>query len=86
MIDTSDAAMRLARAIAGDIALYNEDKIVRGIEHDQLFDLLEEELAEGRALYQSRVSPELLARSNYFERAIVDELLKKKGHVRSRIW
>ena len=32
--------MRLARAIASDISLYNEQKIIQGIEHDNLFETL----------------------------------------------
>lgn len=85
-IDAPDAAMRLARAIAGDIALYNEDKIIRGIEQDSLFESIEEELKEGLELYRSRVSEPLFEKTNYFHRAIVDELLKRKGHIRSKIW
>ena len=52
-------AMRLARAIASDISLYNEQKIIKGIEQDNLFEVLKEELEEGRELYKSRVSPEI---------------------------
>ena len=35
-------AMRLARAIASDISLYNEQKIIKGIEQDNLFEVLSE--------------------------------------------
>lgn len=86
LIDAPELAMRLARAIASDISLYNDAKIVAGIQNDNLFDALEAELAEGRELYKSRVSPDLYARSNYFDRAIVDVLLRGKAHVKSKIW
>ena len=43
-------AVRLARAIASDISLYNEEKIVKGIEQDNLFDAIKDEIEEGRAL------------------------------------
>ncbi|MEO1235080.1 MAG: hypothetical protein AAFZ18_39955 [Myxococcota bacterium] len=76
----------MARAIASDIALYNEDKIIRGIEQDNLFETLEEELAEGLSLYQSRVASEIETSTNYFHRAVVDEVLKRKGHIKSKIW
>ncbi len=66
--------------------LYNEEKIVRGIEQDNFFEALKEELEEGRELYRSRVSPDLYARTNFYDRAIVDVILKPKGHVKSRIW
>ena len=69
-------AMRLARAIASDISLYNEQKIIKGIEQDNLFEVLKEELEEGRELYKSRVSPEIFQRMNFFERAINDIVLR----------
>ena len=86
LIETPEAAIRLARAICSDLALYNEAKIVEGIEQDTFFDVLREEIEEGRELYRSRVSPELYARTNFFDRAIVDVILRRKGSVRSRIW
>ncbi|ATB38616.1 MULTISPECIES: hypothetical protein [Archangiaceae] len=79
-------AMRLARAIASDISLYNEQKIIKGIEQDNLFEVLKEELEEGRELYKSRVSPEIFQRMNFFERAINDIVLRSKAHVKSKIW
>ena len=47
--------------------------------------MLSEELEEGRALFKSRVSPELFAK-NFYDRALVDILVKSKGHVKSRVW
>lgn len=85
LIDSEEAARRLARAIASDLSLYNEEKIVRGIEGDSLFDELSEEIEEGRALYKSRVSPDLYGR-NLYDRAIVDILVRSKAHVRSAMW
>ncbi len=85
LIETEEAARRLARAIASDLSLYNEEKIIRGIEQDSLFEELTEEIEEGRSLYKSRVSSELYRR-NFYDRALVDILIKSKGHIRSRIW
>ncbi len=79
-------AMRLARAIASDISLYNEQKIVKGIEQDNLFDVLKDELEEGRDLYRSRVSPEIYTQTNFFDRAVVDIIVRSKAHVKSKIW
>lgn len=79
-------AMRLARAIASDISLYNEQKIVKGIEQDNLFEVLKEEIEEGRELYKSRVSQELFTTTNFFDRAIVDIVVRSKAHVKSKIW
>jgi hypothetical protein len=85
LIETEEAARRLARAIASDLSLYNEEKIINGIENDDLFDELSEEIEEGRALYKSRVSPTLYQK-NYYDRALVDILVKSKGHIKSNIW
>ncbi len=85
LIETEEAARRLARAIASDLSLYNEDKIKKGIEEDNLFSNLAEEIEEGRALYKSRVSADLYHR-NFYDRALVDILIKSKGHVKSKVW
>jgi hypothetical protein len=85
LIETQEAARRLARAIASDLSLYNEDKIVEGITNDNLFDVFAEELEEGRALFKSRVTVELYA-ENHFDRAIIDILIRSKGHVESKMW
>ena len=85
LIETEEAARRLARAIASDLSLYNEDKIIEGIQQDTLFTVLSEELEEGRALFQSRVTPELYAK-NFYDRAVIDILVRSKGHVQSKMW
>jgi hypothetical protein len=85
LIETEEAARRLARAIASDLSLYNEEKIVKGIQEDNLFPGLAEEIEEGRALYKSRVAPALYSK-NFYERALVDILVKSKGHVKSKAW
>jgi hypothetical protein len=86
LIEAPEQAIRLARAICSDVSLYNEEKIVRSIEQDAFFDALREELEEGRELYRSRVAPDLYQRTNFYDRAIVDVILRPKGHVKSRIW
>ncbi|MGE0788751.1 MAG: hypothetical protein AB7S26_23970 [Sandaracinaceae bacterium] len=85
LIETEEAARRLARAIASDLSLYNEEKIVKGVQADNLFDELAEEIEEGRALFKSRVAPELYQK-NFYDRAIVDILVRSKGHVQSKLW
>lgn len=85
LIETEEAARRLARAIASDLSLYNEEKIVQGIQGDDLFAKLAEEIEEGRALYKSRVQPDLYQK-NFYDRALVDILVKSKGHIKSKIW
>ena len=58
---------------------------VKGIKNDNIFDLLLDELDEGRQHYKSRVTPEL-AQSNIFEIAVVDVLIKRAGKIESAIW
>jgi hypothetical protein len=85
LIDKPERARQLARAIASDLSLYHEKKLIEGIEKDTLFDVMREEIEEGRALYKSRVTPEIYTMGLY-DRALVDMLLKNRGNVRSRIW
>jgi len=85
LIETEEAARRLARAIASDLSLYNEEKIVQGVQGDNLFDALQDEIEEGRALFKSRVSPDLYTK-NFYDRAIIDILVRSKGHVPSKLW
>lgn len=85
LIEADKDARRLARAIASDLSLYNEEKIVEGVEQDNLFETIAEEIEEGRAHYKSRVAPQLYEK-NFYDRAIVDILVKSKAHVRSKVW
>ena len=85
VIETEEAARRLARAIASDLSLYNEDKILEGLQADNLYEVLAEEIEEGRELFKSRVTPDLFGK-NFYERAIIDLLIKSKGHIKSFIW
>jgi hypothetical protein len=85
LIETEEAARRLARAIASDLSLYNDDKLVQGIQQDDLFNVLSEEIEEGRALYKSRVAADLYQK-NFYDRAIVDVLLKAKSSLKSKLW
>lgn len=86
LIETRDAAVRLARAIVSDVSLYNEARIVKGIEEDNIFEAISDEIEEGRELYKSRVAPALDPKSWFYDRALVDVLLKQKSHIKSKIW
>jgi hypothetical protein len=85
IIDNPDSARRLARAIISDIAMYNKAKVERGIKNDDIFDVLNEELEEGRQHFFSRVAPELKPES-IFDLAVVDVLIKRAGKIESSIW
>lgn len=86
LINSPEAAARLARTIISDIAVYNREKILSGIKNDNIFDLLEKELNEGLDLYRSRVDPEMDRKNNFYNKAIVDILIKRNGDIKSAIW
>jgi response regulator RpfG family c-di-GMP phosphodiesterase len=50
-----DDARRLARLILSDIIIYHASKVEQGIRHDNFFEILHEEIEEGRQYYDSRV-------------------------------
>lgn len=85
LIDNPDQAKRLARAIISDIAIYNREKVERGIKEDSIFELLAEEIEEGRQHFQSRVTPEI-ASGTIYDLALVDVLIKRAGKIESPIW
>lgn len=85
LIENEKDARRLARAIASDLSIYNEEKVAQGVENDNLFVVLAEEIEEGRAHYRSRVSPALYDR-NFFDRALVDIVVRSKSHLPSKLW
>ena len=85
LIDKPERARQLARAIASDLTLYHEAKILEGLERDTLFDVMRDEIEEGRTLYKGRVTPEIYS-LNIYDRALVDVMLKSKAHIKSRVW
>lgn len=85
LIDNPENARRLARAIISDVALYNREKVEEGIRNDNIFEVLADELEEGRQHFRSRVAPELVS-ANIYEIAIVDVLIKRSGKIESSIW
>jgi hypothetical protein len=86
LISTHEQAKRLARTILSDILLYNQAKVKEGIERDTLFDVLSEELAEGKKYYESMVESALRQSTNLFNEAVIDVLLKQGGKHKSDIW
>jgi len=86
LIKNVDEAKRLARTILSDILLYNQAKVKEGIEKDSLFDVLTEELAEGKKYYETMVDPEIRESTNLFNEAVVDVLIKQGGKIKSEIW
>lgn len=73
-IDSIDKARRYARAMASDIQAYNQDKIRRAIEDDNLFDVLADELREAEKTWRDKVSEDIADHEGYFFRAVVDQV------------
>jgi hypothetical protein len=86
VVKDPDVARRIARAVVSDIALYNARKVEEGIGNDSLFDLLKDEIEEGRSYYTSRVDPEIVQSTNFFNQALVDVLVKPSGRIPSKAW
>ncbi len=86
VVKDPEVAKRIARAVVSDIALYNTKKVEEGIARDNLFELLSEEIEEGRSYYVSRIDPEILRGTNFYNAALVDILVKPMGRVASKVW
>jgi len=86
VVKDPEVARRIARAVVSDIAMYHARKVEEGIANDNLFDLLREEIEEGRNYYRSRVDPQVVETSNFFNRALVDLLVKPAGRIPSKAW
>jgi len=85
IITSKEQAARLARAIVSDVAIYNQEKVEKGIKNDNIFETLSEEIEEGRQHFYSRVAPELNP-EQLFDLTLVDILIKRAGKIESTIW
>lgn len=85
IIANIEQASRLARAIISDVAIYNQEKVEKGIKNDNIFDILSEEIQEGRQHFYSRVAPEIDP-ERIFNLTLVDILIKRAGKIESAIW
>jgi len=74
-----EKAKRLARIIVSDIVLYNEKKVEEGIVHGTFYELLKEEIDEGRKHYNSRVPLDIQKQRGYLEDVFEDFLKKRKA-------
>jgi hypothetical protein len=87
LIDNDKRAQQKARAIASDVFLYNKAKIEAALIADTFFD--DDELAalvtEGRDLFRSSVTPEMF-KKNFYDRAIVDRVVKPMSALKTKIW
>jgi len=72
-------ARRLARIIVSDIVLYNKKKVEDGIRSNTFYELLKEEIEEGRKHYESRIPPEVRKVRDFYKEAFEDFIMKKKS-------
>ena len=85
-IDDPERALRLARAVVSDLLSYHPDLVQKGLLHDDLFERMASELAEAREYFEQRVEDDTARKTNAWNRALVDVLVYRSRHLRSRIW
>ena len=85
-IADAERALRLARAVVSDIVTYHTERVRDGLANDDLFERMASELSEGREFFEERVEPGTAQQTNAWNRALVDVLVYRSKHVRSRIW
>ncbi len=71
-------ARRLARIIVSDIVLYNQAKVEEGVRKGTFYELLADDIKEGRALYTRRVSEDIRQAASYLEDAFTELIARKK--------
>ena len=69
---------RLARAMASDTMVYMKDTIDAGLENDNLYDVLKDNMDENYKAFNVRVGAEAAA-TNILECAVVDTIIVPMG-------
>ena len=73
-----EKAKRLARIIASDIQLYNQDAVTEGARNGNFFELLAKDIGDARKLYEQRVPEKIRAKTNYLEESFQALMQKKR--------
>lgn len=73
-----EKAQRLARIIASDIALYNQNKVEEGIRTDRFFELLAAEVAEGRKHFMEKIPPDVPGRETILQEAFESLISRRR--------
>jgi hypothetical protein len=71
-------ARRFARLLVSEIKLYNEQKVIEGRSHSDLYERLKEYIDRSREMYDKRVKPDVALRFDYFHNELVQTLAE--GH------
>lgn len=81
--EAMEKARRFARIIISDIALYNQETVLSGVKNGNLFELLKNDLDEGRELYDQRVSEAVRVTQDYFQEALDNFISAAQRNLRS---
>jgi hypothetical protein len=65
-----DDARRLARLILSDIIIYNAEKVEEGVRDGTFFELLKNEIEDGRNYYESRVPFKVRQKTEFFHETL----------------
>lgn len=80
--EAEEKARRFARIIVSDIALYNQDAVVKGLQNGTFYDLLRNDVTEGRELYEKRVPAAVREKKDYYQEAFDNFIKTQKKIVR----
>jgi predicted Zn finger-like uncharacterized protein len=64
-----EKARRFARIIVSDIALYNREAVIEGLMNGNFYDLLRQDVDEGRELYEGRVPGIIRSKKDFYQEA-----------------
>lgn len=74
-----EKARRFARIIVSDIALYNQEMVIEGIKNGNFYELLQNDIQEGRELFDTRVPSSIKMKKDYYQEAF-DNFLAAAKH------
>jgi hypothetical protein len=69
-----EEAKRLARLLISEIRLYNEEQVLEGRRHRDLYHRLKEDIDRSRQIFDERVDPGVRAEVDYFQQELVRSL------------
>ncbi|MGH7273522.1 MAG: response regulator [Nitrospiria bacterium] len=73
-----ESARRFARIIVSDIALYNSERVKEALQKGNFYEMLKEEIVEGRKLYNERVPVSVRNNTDYLHDALEAYLKNNK--------
>jgi predicted Zn finger-like uncharacterized protein len=77
-----EKARRFVRIIVSDIALYNQETVREGVKNGTFYDLLKEDIEEGRKLYEKRVPDSIRSKKDLYQETIDNFIEAQKKIVR----